>query len=436
MNKQVFCIIIAAIICAAAFTSCNEATNELKMSSAEEQKNAVITTLSTRSDLSDFVDELKDTDFSDLEAEELTVFAVMNCYLTSETQCDPIIVKRHIVAGKYTRSELSDSLQLTALDGTLLLVTVSTGQIYVNGMKLGNEISVGKSVVHIVEGAIPATPPTPENSNISVTGLTLSQSSVTLEAGETEYIAMLFQPINATNQKVTWQIDSPEVAEVKAINYTDSLFSITAISAGTANVVFTTADGGYTASCVVTVTDNTDPENGEDDDQSGCDHDVIISQKVLMLTVDYTTNTFKGGKELEFSEKTDTFTVSYEYAQPGDFGYIKLFYKEINELLFFGTIHWMGCGKMEFPENLLDANQFQTVTILDYVVPKNGFEDIFPQLNTKFDYGLIWGSVQMLVKAREYLRSNPEQVVKMFLYTPSVGAGNPEDWYWLIFLTQ
>jgi len=158
--------------------------------------------------------------------------------------------------------------------------------------------------------------------------------------------------------------------------------------------------------------------------------------KVLMLIVDYTTNTFKGGKELGFSEKTETFTVSYEYAPPGDFGHIKLFYKEINELLFFGTIHWMGCGKMEFPQNLLDANQFQAVITDDFVAPKNGFEDVFPQFDITFDYEMIWGRVQFLGKARDYLRSNPEQVVKMFLYTPSVGVGNPEDWYWLIFLTH
>jgi hypothetical protein len=168
------------------------------------------------------------------------------------------------VAGKYTRSELSDSLQLTALDGTLLLVTVNMGQVYVNGMKLGNEISVGKSVVHIVEGAIPAEPPAQEKPNVSVMGLMLSQSSVTLEAGKTEHIAMLFQPINATNQKVTWQIDKPEVVKVTAINSSiDSLFTITAIATGTANILFTTIDGGYTANCTVTVTDTVLDDNEE-----------------------------------------------------------------------------------------------------------------------------------------------------------------------------
>jgi hypothetical protein len=158
--------------------------------------------------------------------------------------------------------------------------------------------------------------------------------------------------------------------------------------------------------------------------------------KVLMLTVDYTTNTFTGGKELGFSEKSETFTITHEYAPPGDFGHIKLFYGEINEMLFYGTIHWMGLGKMEFPQKILDANQFKAATSDDYVIPKNGFEEVFRQLEPTFDYELIWSKVEHLVKVREYLRSNPEQVVKMFLYTPSVGEGNPEDWYWIVFLTQ
>ena len=172
-----------------------------------------------------------------------------------------------------------------------------------------------------------------------------------------------------------------------------------------------------------------------------CDNDEQDKQdsyvsSVLMLTVDYTTNTFTGGKELLFSKKSENFTISYEYAPPGDFGHIKLFYEEINEMLFYGTIIWMGLGRMEFPQNFLNANKFETVTTKDYVIPKNDFEDVFPQFETTFDYELIWNKVERLVKVREYLRSNPEQVVKMFLYTPSVGVGNPEDWYWIIFLTQ
>ncbi|MCL1943077.1 MAG: hypothetical protein FWF54_05960, partial [Candidatus Azobacteroides sp.] len=158
--------------------------------------------------------------------------------------------------------------------------------------------------------------------------------------------------------------------------------------------------------------------------------------KILMLMIDYTTNKFKGGQEFEFSENSETFTITNEYKSPGDFGHLKLYYEEINEQLFFGTIIWMGLGKMIFPQNLLAADQFRVVDAADYVTPANGFENVFNLGNQVFDYGPVWGAVQSLVKAREYLRSNPEQVVKLFLYTPSVGEGNPEDWYWIIYLKK
>jgi hypothetical protein len=145
---------------------------------------------------------------------------------------------------------------------------------------------------------------------------------------------------------------------------------------------------------------------------------------------------FKGGKEMNFVNSSPTFTVTQEYESPMDFGYLKLYYKEINELLFHGTIVWAGCGEMKFPQNVLAANQFEGVLTCDYISPKNGFENIFNLGNQTYNYDYVWSSVQSLEKAREYLRSNPEQVVKMFLYKPSVGAGNPEDWYWVIFLKK
>jgi len=167
-----------------------------------------------------------------------------------------------------------------------------------------------------------------------------------------------------------------------------------------------------------------------------CEDQSQFNNKVLMLMVDYTTNTFKGGKELGFAGNLETFTITREYKAPSDFGYLKLFYEEVNELLFSGTIIWMGLGKMEFPKVLLSANQFQRVDIHNYIPPKNGFENILDLTNQPFDYELVWVAVQSLAKTREYLHSNPEQVVKLFLYTPSVGVGNPEDWYWIIYLKK
>lgn len=172
----------------------------------------------------------------------------------------------------------------------------------------------------------------------------------------------------------------------------------------------------------------------------GCDSEQIpvdkVDGQVLMLKVDYLTNTFEGGIEYQFSKQSDNFTIETDYKAPGDFGYVKLRYKELNEPLFEGTIHWMGLGKMEYPEKLESAEKFKRVPMEDLILPVNGFEDIFNPQNLDLDYDDAWYASQQLVRVREYLKANPLQKVKLFLYTPSVGVGNPEDWDWIIFLKK
>ena len=160
------------------------------------------------------------------------------------------------------------------------------------------------------------------------------------------------------------------------------------------------------------------------------------STNVLMLVSDYTTNTFEGGKAFQFEDSPKEFTLKTEYKEPGDFGYIKLYYSEINQLLFHGEIIWMGSGKILFPEKLTPAKDFEFVTTKDLVSPKNGFECIHRAIDQTVEMGQVWKSVQGLVKARAYLSANPEQKVKYFLYTPSVGVGNPEEWKWVFFLKK
>ncbi|RYG18593.1 MAG: hypothetical protein EOO07_08600 [Chitinophagaceae bacterium] len=160
----------------------------------------------------------------------------------------------------------------------------------------------------------------------------------------------------------------------------------------------------------------------------------LTANKVLLLKVDYLTNTFEGGKELTFTSSASTFTITTDYKSPGDFGNIKLTYKELDEKLFDGTIIWMGKGQINFPTDLIAPKYFEPqVSSLDFVNPI-GFENIFNPNNQTHNYTPIWSKIQHLPKVREYLKSNPTATVKIFLYTPSVGAGNPADWDWIILL--
>ena len=79
---------------------------------------------------------------------------------------------------------------------------------------------------------------------IPVSGITLNQSSKTLETGDSFRLNATVLPTNATNQNVSWSSSNPSVASVSG-------GTVTAKTAGT--TVITAKAGSYTAKCTVTV---------------------------------------------------------------------------------------------------------------------------------------------------------------------------------------
>ena len=85
--------------------------------------------------------------------------------------------------------------------------------------------------------------PTP----VAVTGVTLNHATMTLTAGgATGTLVATVAPANATNKSVTWSSSAPAVATV-------ANGVVTPLTAGTTTVTVTTVDGGFTATCAVTV---------------------------------------------------------------------------------------------------------------------------------------------------------------------------------------
>lgn len=80
-----------------------------------------------------------------------------------------------------------------------------------------------------------------------VTGVNLNKAEANLNLGEEITLTAAVSPSSATNKKVTWSSDDTSIAAV------NSSGKVTAVSEGTAIITATTADGGYTASCYVTV---------------------------------------------------------------------------------------------------------------------------------------------------------------------------------------
>lgn len=173
---------------------------------------------------------------------------------------------------------------------------------------------------------------------------------------------------------------------------------------------------------------------------SSCFHayiepDAASENAVLLLQVDYMTNEFEEGKII-YVDSSDGFTLRKEEVFPSDFGSVSLYYDEVNALLFSGTSIWMGTGERTFPTDFTPALWYDRVITSDYVFPSAGFE-IIPSFVDSTVYGAYepaWSSVQSLVVARQFLAGRPSASVKIYLYAPSLGSGDPNTWKWLFFI--
>jgi uncharacterized protein YjdB len=147
------------------------------------------------------------------------------------------------VAGAITTSggEVSE-------EGVLATVTFTAKASGTSTLTLSNVIAgskVGQSVpVQVIGGSVTVQGGT---SSESVSGVSLDKTSCSLTVGETGQLTATVQPVNASNKNVTWSSDNEAVATV------DATGKVTAVSAGTANITVTTADGGFTATCAVTI---------------------------------------------------------------------------------------------------------------------------------------------------------------------------------------
>jgi GH25 family lysozyme M1 (1,4-beta-N-acetylmuramidase) len=92
----------------------------------------------------------------------------------------------------------------------------------------------------IVSGTIPI---------INVTSVSLNKNESAITLGSTEQLTPSITPLNATNQKIAWKSSDENVATVDTEGY------VTSVNTGTAVITVTTADGNYSADCIITVAD-------------------------------------------------------------------------------------------------------------------------------------------------------------------------------------
>ena len=88
-----------------------------------------------------------------------------------------------------------------------------------------------------------------------VTSVSLNVTTLELVVGRTAVLEPGFVPEDAQNKDVTWSSSNEAAATV------DENGKVTAVAAGTAVITVTTAEGGLTAECTVTVTEKTEISN-------------------------------------------------------------------------------------------------------------------------------------------------------------------------------
>jgi len=93
---------------------------------------------------------------------------------------------------------------------------------------------------------IPEDTTPPVTATIAVTGIVLSISAQTLPPGTQYQLQATVEPADATNKAVIWMSSNEAAATV-----TEGL--VQAVADGSATIIVTTKDGGYTATCAVTV---------------------------------------------------------------------------------------------------------------------------------------------------------------------------------------
>jgi uncharacterized protein YjdB len=117
-----------------------------------------------------------------------------------------------------------------------------------NGVVTG--ISAGTATVTVVseDGEFTATCTVTVNN--SVTGLTLNKTILAIYIGDVESLMVTVTPTDAVNKKTLWTSSDASIATV------DDKGVVTGVSAGAATVTVTSEDGGFTATCRVTVTND------------------------------------------------------------------------------------------------------------------------------------------------------------------------------------
>ncbi|HAT89247.1 MAG TPA: hypothetical protein DCS73_05795, partial [Roseburia sp.] len=158
---------------------------------------------------------------------------------------------------KYKLHWKSEDTSVATVDENGLVSTVGVGDAVIRAISDDNEEIYGSCTVHVLP--------------VQVEGIALSKTSLTLQTGSSKKIDTIITPSNADNKEVTWESSDDSIAKV------DENGNVTGVAeGGPVTITATTKNGGYQASCKVTVQKDAIPVSG-----------VTLDQENYYFTSDY-----------------------------------------------------------------------------------------------------------------------------------------------------
>lgn len=149
---------------------------------------------------------------------------------------------------KYKLHWKSENTSVATVDENGLVSTVGVGDAVIKAISDDNEDIYGSCTVHVLP--------------VQVEGIALSKTTLTLQTGSSKKIDTIITPSNADNKEVTWESSDDSIAKV------DENGNVTGVSeGGPVTITATTKNGGYQASCKVTVQKDAIPVSGVTLDQ-------------------------------------------------------------------------------------------------------------------------------------------------------------------------
>lgn len=177
--------------------------------------------------------------------------------------------------------------------------------------------------------------------------------------------------------------------------------------------------------------------------RNGTGKSTIENNTLLLLKVDLMTQEFEGGTELTIKKGLtyfDSLPIRVDYDSPSDFGNVTLFYDPTNDTLFDGSLVWMGTGAMTYPKYLKTPGNFD----FEYAYPDLPESSRFQRIRVNENYDIsdyyvsdipkVWQAIDHYEIVNTYLKSGKK--IGLFLYTPSLGAGDPNEWDWIVIMSK